>query len=163
MEQKFSYGDIQEYTDILLSKCFENAILGCLEILLCQSFFFDTNQKHVCGKIYKVIKVFGCVAEVSFLQWLADSRFVKWVRFFERSCVVKLVIFFARFCWLRAFLLENLKLRQILQIWDFESFIFWSKFRLFGILLGRFSQCNSKVFCRRPTMVADILTQLPSP
>ena len=93
-------------------------------MLLCQSFFFDTNQKHVCGKIYKVIKVFGCVAEVSFLQWLADLRFVKWVGFFERSCIVKLVIFFASFCWLWAFLLENLKLRQILQIFFGQNFVF---------------------------------------
>ena len=37
---------------------------------------------------------------------------------------------------------------------------FRSKFR-FYFLLGRFSQCNFKIFCRQPTMVADVFT--PSP
>ena len=41
----------------------------------------------------------------------SELRFVKWVRFFERNCIVKWVIFFASFCWLWDFLLENLKLR----------------------------------------------------
>ena len=31
----------------------------------------------------------------------------------------------------------------------------------FGAVLGHFIQCNLKIFRRRPTMVADIFTQLP--
>ena len=49
--------------------------------------FSDTNQKHF----------FCCVAGVYFLLMLSDLRFVKLVRFFERSFIVKLVIFFASF------------------------------------------------------------------
>ena len=32
------------------------------------------------------------------------------------------------------------------QIWDFESFLFWYKFRFFGTASGRFSQCFFKTF-----------------
>ena len=39
-----------------------------------------------------------------------ELRFIKWVRFFERNCIVKWVIFFGSFCWLWDFLLNNLKL-----------------------------------------------------
>ena len=36
----------------------------------------------------------------------------KFLRFFGRNCIVKWVIFFASFCWLWDFLLENLKLKR---------------------------------------------------
>ena len=49
--------------------------------------FFDVNQKHV----------FDRVAGVYFFVMLSELRFVKWVRFFERNCIVKWVIFFASF------------------------------------------------------------------
>ena len=91
----------------------------------------------------------------------SELRFVKSVRFFERSYIVKWVIFFASFCWLWDFLLENQKLtknsgnvhwnvwtnikscipetkiifpkkKKEFQIWDFESFIFWFSFRFLG-------------------------------
>ena len=44
---------------------------------------------------------------------------------------------------------------------------FWIIFFLvyisfFGTVLGRFSQCNFKTFCRQPTMVGDIFTQSPT-
>ena len=42
----------------------------------------------------------------------SESRFAKWVRFFERNCIVKCVIFFTSFCWLWDFLLQNLKLKR---------------------------------------------------
>ena len=49
------------------------------------------------------------------------------------------------------------------QIWDFESFIFWSKFYLLGPdALGRFSRCFFFIFRRRPTMVTEIFTQPPT-
>ena len=37
-----------------------------------------------------------------------ELRFVKWVRFFEQICIVNWVIFFASFCWLWDYWLENL-------------------------------------------------------
>ena len=42
----------------------------------------------------------------------SELRFVKWVRFFERNYIVKWVIFFASFCWLWDFLLENQKIKK---------------------------------------------------
>ena len=38
---------------------------------------------------------------------------------FERNCIVKWVIFFASFCWLWDFVLENPKLTDKHQIWGF--------------------------------------------
>ena len=43
----------------------------------------------------------------------SEMRFIKWVRFFERNCIVKWVIFFGSFCWLWDFLLKNLKLKKL--------------------------------------------------
>ena len=42
----------------------------------------------------------------------SEYRIVKWARFFERNFIVKCLIFFASFCWLWDFLLENLKLKE---------------------------------------------------
>ena len=43
-----------------------------------------------------------------------DAVHVYWkiCKVFERNCIVKWVIFFASFCWLWDFLLENLKLKK---------------------------------------------------
>ena len=114
----------------------------------------------------------------------SEFRFVKWVRFFEQNCIVKWVIFFASFCQLWNFLLDSLKLKISLimftgncgrisqicmlemifskkefQIWDFESFIFWSKFHFLGDCFRVF-QPVFFLFCQQ-TMVADIFNQSP--
>ena len=113
-------------------------------------------------------------------------RFVKWVMFFERNCIVKLVIFFASFCWLWGFLLENLKLKRnpndvCGNVWTnikklyaqnnilkkrFSNMTFWIiyilvQISILGTALGRFSQFIFN-FCRRRTMMADIFSQ-PAP
>ena len=44
------------------------------------------------------------------------------------------------------------------QVWDFESFRFWSKVHF----LGDFFSAFFKIFCRRRTTVANIFTQPPS-
>ena len=74
------------------------------------------------------------------------------------------MIFVDSFWCLWDFLLENMKLKDKLQIWGFESFIsffFWPNFRFFGTVLGSYSQGNFKFFCCRPTMVVNIFTQSP--
>ena len=79
---------LRRYTEInghLLSKCFKNAVLG-VKKRWSANVFSDTMS--------------------------SELRFIKWVRFFERNCIVKWVIFFASFCWLWDFLLENLKLKR---------------------------------------------------
>ena len=118
-----------------------------------------------------------------------ELRSVKWVRFFERNCVVKWVIFFASFCWLWEFLLDNLKMKQILWWYPlkcvdkyiykyvlhardniFKKVILNTKFWIIYILdqisflgtaLGCFSQSFFNIFCRWPTTVADIFTHPP--
>ena len=63
----------------------------------------------------------------------SESKFVKWVRFFEWSYIAKwAAIFNASFCRLWDFLLENRKL----QIWRFESFIFGPSFVFWGLFKG---------------------------
>ena len=47
--------------------------------------------------------------------------------------------------------------KKELQIWDFESYIFWSKFCFFGTALGLLS-----ILRCRSIMVADIFTQHPT-
>ena len=116
----------------------------------------------------------------------SELRFVKWARFFERSCILKWVTFFASFCWLWDFLLENQKIRKNSDdvqwnVWTninalhirnnvFKKRIlnirFWIIYILvqisfFRTALGRFNQCFLSVFCRQPTLVADIFTQPP--
>ena len=146
---------LRRYLEIyrhLLSRCFKNAVLEGQEMVQC-NIFFDTKQKHDCWKICEVRNIFGCVEGVM----SSELRFVKWVTLFERNCIVKCVIIFANFCWLWDFLLENLKIKKKtlmkstgtsgkiwkcyipkifskieFLIWDFESFIFWSKFRFLG-------------------------------
>ena len=128
-----------------------------------QVVFSGTNQKHVCWKICKARKDFWLCCWSMFFIMLSELRFLKWVRFFERSCIVKRVIFFASFCWLWDFLPGNLKLTYELQIWSFESF-FSGPNLFFWDCLGRFRAfyyTNFKISCRRPTMVTDIFTQRP--
>ena len=65
LEQKFSYGDIRKYTDI----CFQRA--SRMQFLAFDKWgsanaYFETKQNHVCWKICKVRKVFGCVAGTYF-------------------------------------------------------------------------------------------------
>ena len=101
---------LRRYLEIyrhLLSKCFKNAILERQEMVQC-NIFFDTKQKHDCWKICEVRNIFGCVEGVM----SSELRFVKWVTLFERNCIVKCVIFFANFCWLWDFPLENLKIKR---------------------------------------------------
>ena len=49
--------------------------------------------------------------------------------------------------------------KKELQIWDFQSFIFWSKIRFWGTSFRIFYL----IFRCRPTMVANIFTQPPPP
>ena len=83
---------------------------------------------------------------------IMQVRFVKWVRFFERNCIVKGVIFFYSFCWLSDFFP---KYKVFNDLFSGPNFIFLD-------CLGHFSKCNFKTFRLWPTMVAGIFTQ-PSP
>ena len=118
---------------------------------------FPEIYKHSLSKWFKN----AVLVHLEMVIVLSELRFVKWVTFFEQYCVVKWVIFIASFCWLWDFLLENLLLKDKIQIWDFESFTFWFKFGFLVTILGHFSRSNFKTFCRRQTMVANIFIQPP--
>ena len=113
----------------MLSKCFENAVP---EMVLCKCFFW--HQPETCFWL--------CCGSIFYIM-LSELRFVKWLRFFERNCIVKWVIFLLVFAGFE-FLLA-LRICFLVQI----SF--------FGAVLGHFSQCNFEI-CRQPNLVTDIFT-----
>ena len=67
LEQKFSYGDIQKYTDICFQSATRMQFFG-VKKWCSPNVFSDTKQKHVCWKICKVRKVFDCVAGAYYFQ-----------------------------------------------------------------------------------------------
>ena len=103
--------------------CFGSQVLGVLKWCSTNVFFLTATRIMFVGKFIKWVRL--CCGSI-FLECG-----VSWG--FERNCIVKWVIFSVSFCWLWDFLLENLKLKDKLQIWGFESFIFWSKFRFLGV------------------------------
>ena len=67
LEEKFSYGDIQKYTDICFQSTTRMQFFGVKKwcsLSVCS----DTKQKHACWKICKVRKVFDCVGGVYYFQ-----------------------------------------------------------------------------------------------
>ena len=104
---------LRRYMEIcrhLLSMCLKNAVLGCQEMVQYKYFFWHCTETCLL-KICTVRKVFGCVCGSILFSMSSELRFAKWVRYFEQNCIVKCVIFFASFCQLWNFLLENLKLK----------------------------------------------------
>ena len=97
--KKISYGDIQKYTEYLLSKYLQ--FLGVTK-WCCANVFSDTEQKHVFWLYYESI----------LFSMSSESRSVIWVMFFEWNCIVRWAIFFPSFCWLWDFLLQNLKWKR---------------------------------------------------
>ena len=74
---------------------------------------------------------------------------IEWVEVHKMSEVFRANLYckmcdpFASFCWLWDFLVENMPeiafSKKYFQVGDFESFIFWSKFRFLGDCFRRFS------------------------
>ena len=115
----------------------------------------------------------------------SELRFVKWMRFFGRNCIVKWVIFFASFCWLCDFLLENMKIKKNpddvhWNVWtnkntlhacnnDLKKRILNMRFWIYilvqisflGTALGRFSQCFFFNFLSLANHDDQHFTQLP--
>ena len=124
--------------------------------------FSDTKQKHIWWRILKAERFFLCCGSILFSM----LRFVKCVRFSQRNCIVKWVIFFASCCWFWNFLLEKnmMSTGTCGRIWKklydqnntFKTRIpnmrFWIIYILVQILfwggtvLGRFSQFFFLIF-----------------
>ena len=93
------------YTGIyrhLLSKSFSTAVLECPEMVQCKCFYWPIRN-------------------------MVAGKFVEWVWFL--AVLQNEWSFLLVFFWLWDFLLENVRLKDKLQIWGFELFIFWCKFR----------------------------------
>ena len=65
--QKISYGYIQQDTDISFQSTSKIQFLG-LKKWCSANVFSDTKQKHVCWKIFKVRKGFGCIVRAYYFQ-----------------------------------------------------------------------------------------------
>ena len=134
---------LRRYTEIhrhLLSKYFENAVLGRQEMVQCRCFLW--HQAETCLLILFSIS--------------SEPRFVKWVMFFERNCIVKWAIFFASFCWLWDFLLQNLKSKRNYK--DFHWYI-WTNATKYNIFKKRNNIFNERI----PSMthwIIHILVQI---
>ena len=92
----------------LLSKGFNNAVLGSQEMVQWKYFFWHQTKTWL---LERFLGFWLCCRSISFLM-SSELRFVKWVRFLERNCIIKCVTVFASFCWLWDFVLENLKLKK---------------------------------------------------
>ena len=115
-------------------------------------FFMTPARNMFAGKLVKWVKFFAVLREFIFYNF-------EWVEVHKMSEIFWAKIFLY-FCWIWDFLLQYLKLKDKLKIWNFKSFIFWSKVQFFGTVLGRFSQCNFKFFRFWPTIMAAILSPL---
>ena len=106
--------NIRRYIEIyrhLLSKCFKNAVLVRQEMVQCKYFFWHQTEICLPENLQSQKGFWLCWASILF-SGSGELRFAKWMRFFERNCIVKCVVFFAGFCWLWDFLLENMKLKK---------------------------------------------------
>ena len=113
LEEKFSDGDIQKYTDIYA--CFQSASrmqFWGVKKWCSANLFSDTKQKRFCWEICKVRKVFGCVLREHILFSVKWVEIRKMSEVFWAKLYCKMIHFFASFCWLWDFLLENLKLKE---------------------------------------------------
>ena len=110
---KFSYGDIQKYTNICFKSTLRMQFLGFKK--WCSANYSDTKQKNVCWGICKLGKVFGCVSRAYYFKcqvsWI-ELR--KMSEVFRAKLLCKLSVLFVSFSWVSDFVLENLKLKKIL-------------------------------------------------
>ena len=95
----------------------------------------DTNQNVFVGKFARWLSLLAVLQDYIFynVEWVevCKMRQVFWMKLY-----CKVSGLFLLFFWLWYFLLENLKLKNKLQIWGFEWFNFWSKFRFLGLCRG---------------------------
>ena len=102
---------LKELCRQLLSNCFKNAVLRRQEMAQCKYFFWHQTETCLLENLESQ-KGFWLRCGSILFSMSSELKFIKWMRFFERNCIVKCLIFFVSFCWFRDFLLENLKLKK---------------------------------------------------
>ena len=144
----------------LLSKCFKNAVLARQEMVQCKYFFWHHKHEHVCWKICKVRKVFGCVVGAYYFQcqasWSSSNEFLLALRLSARKLEVQKNSYDV-WTYIKTLYGRNNIFRKEFQIWDFESLMFWSIFRFFVTALRCF--CQSVFFL---ILVTNIFTHSPN-
>ena len=98
------YRNIQTFAFKVLQECSSWASRkGAVQI-----FFLTPNRNMSAGKFAKSERLLAVLREdiIFNVKWVEVRKIVEW------NCIVKCVIFFASFCWLWDFLLENLKLKK---------------------------------------------------
>ena len=120
----------------LFSKCFKSVVVGYQKMVQYKYFFWHEAETS----LLKICKVRNFLREdiIFHVKWV-ELR--KWVRFFEQNCMVKSVIFFASFCWLWNFPLENLKLKKKIG-WNLVEGL--DKYKNFVCQKQYFQKMNSK-------------------
>ena len=145
------YRNIQTFAFNVLQECsFWAPRNGAVQI-----FFLTPNRNMFTVYWFVKSERFLAVLWEHIILMSSKLSFLEWVRFFEQNCIVKCVIFIAKFCWLWDFLLENLKLKKNSDdihwnVWiniktlyarnniskkripNMRFFIFWSKFCFLG-------------------------------
>ena len=83
--------------------------LGVKKWCSANAFFLKPNRNVFARKFVKWERFLAVLQENILFSMSSELRFM---RSFERNCIVKWVNVFASFCWLWDFLLENLKSRK---------------------------------------------------
>ena len=97
------------------------------------------------------LRLYARKSEIKKILWWCSLECVD-----EHIFIKEITCYLSRF--LRLFMPEIIFFKKELQIWDFESFIFWSKFRFFGTAFGRFSKRFFKNCSSSASHVADAFT-----
>ena len=101
------YRNIQTFAFRVLQKCSSFASRNGAA----QMFFWHQAETCLLENLWSQKGFWPCCGRILF-SMSCELRFLKWVRSFERNCIVKWVIFFASFYWLCDFLLENMKIKK---------------------------------------------------
>ena len=110
MEQKFSYGGMQKLQTFafkVLQECSSWASRNDSK----QMFFQIPNRNMFAQKFLKTERFLTVLREhiIFSVKWVEVRKMSE---VFGRNCIAKGVLFFACFCWLWDFLLENLKIKK---------------------------------------------------
>ena len=121
--------------------------------------YSNTKQKHVCWIFVKSERMLAVLREhlVFSVKWveahkMSDvfERTILWNKSSFSPVFVLALRLFARISemstgtcgWIcKCCMPEIIFSKRKIQVWDFESSIFWPKFHFWGTALGRFSQC----------------------
>ena len=90
LQQVFSYGDIQKYTEISFQNASTKQFMRVKKWRRA-NFFLTINRNMFAWKFVKSESFWHCCGSI-LSSMSCELKFVKWVRFFEWNCIVKCMI-----------------------------------------------------------------------